>query len=291
METKSQMSQASELGGHPPTFVHIGGQRCGTTWMYRCLSEHPEVFTSDPKELHYFDDGNFEKGEQWYRQHFQPEQQHNAWGEVTPRYLSWRTEGDDSVPGRMAQVAPDSRIICCLRNPLDRAYSQWKTFLRGDSGPSFEEAVAGDIGDCLQRGLYARHLKRWLRHFDREQILVQIHGNVLQDNAGAVREVYEHIGVDPTFVPSSVGKAQNALILPDVQKTLRRLGFNWAIQAARTSPVGTWIRRVHQWRKSKSGADYDEMSDKARQRLHDHFAEPNQELESLLGITLDEWPT
>jgi hypothetical protein len=175
--------------------------------MYRCLSEHPSVFTSDPKELHYFDDGNFEKGLQWYLNHFRPDSQHEAWGEVTPRYLSWRTNGEASVPARLVQVAPDCRILCCLRNPVDRAYSQWKTFLRGDDGPNFEEAIEEDIGKCLQRGLYARHLKRWLRHFDREQLLVHIHVDVLQDNAKAVREVYQHLGVDPDSSPSWVDKA------------------------------------------------------------------------------------
>ena len=55
-----------------PNFLVIGAQRAGTTWLYECLREHPEIFLPETKELHYFD-LNHEKGDEWYFQHFEEE--------------------------------------------------------------------------------------------------------------------------------------------------------------------------------------------------------------------------
>ena len=38
-----------------PDFLVIGAQRAGTTWLHRVLSEHPALWLTPVKELHYFD--------------------------------------------------------------------------------------------------------------------------------------------------------------------------------------------------------------------------------------------
>ncbi|WP_372586977.1 sulfotransferase domain-containing protein [Salinibacter ruber] len=274
-----------------PTFVHIGAQRCGTTWMYKCISEHHRVFTPEKKELHYFNGVNYERGDEWYLNHFTPKSHHETWGEATPGYLSAQPEGR-SVPACLAEMSPDCRIICCVRNPIDRAYSQWKRFSGDGEGPSFEHAIEENINNCLGRGLYAKHLERWFCHFPRDQMLIQVHEDVFRNNERAVSEVYRHIGVDPSYTPSWLGKSQNSVILPRVQRGIRRAGFGGLIRVAKRSPLGTWVRKIHQYLRLWKGAGYQqEMSKKTRQRLKEYFAEPNRELERLLGRELSGWPT
>lgn len=283
------MSKLQSKIGYLPTFIHIGGQRCGTTWLYRCLGEHPEIFTPETKEIGYFV-GNYEKGKEWYLEHFQPGAAHKAWGEATPWYLSWILE-EESVPERVASLVPGCKLICCLRDPTERAFSQWKTFLRDQDGPSFRRAVEENIGKCLTRGLYARHLKRWFEYFPREQFLIQFHGEVVQNNERALREVFEFLEVDPAFVPSLAGKSYNALIFPDVQRNLQKVGLGWAVQMVRGSALGTLIRKWHQSGSAKQNAYRAEMSEDVRRKLDRYYAEPNRELERLLGATLQGWPT
>ena len=53
-----------------PDFLITGGQRCGTTSMYRALSSHPAVLKPVlHKGVHYFDTG-YHRGRAWYRGHF-----------------------------------------------------------------------------------------------------------------------------------------------------------------------------------------------------------------------------
>ena len=52
-----------------PTFIGIGAQRAGTTWAYNCLAQHPEVYMTQKKELHFFY-ANYSRGLAWYAEQF-----------------------------------------------------------------------------------------------------------------------------------------------------------------------------------------------------------------------------
>ena len=153
--TVAQPADRDAAGGRPPSFVIIGGQRCGTTWLHRAIAEHPEVFVADPKELHFFDN-HYERGLGWYYGRFTPSNGHKAWGEATPAYLH-RPECDT----RLHAAAPDARLVAILRHPVDRAYSAYQLMRNTlSAGMSFEEAL-GASPELIERGLYADHLERW----------------------------------------------------------------------------------------------------------------------------------
>jgi hypothetical protein len=276
---------STQASGRTPSFVHIGGQRCGTTWVYHCLEEHPEVFVSTPKELHYFD-RNAERGDAWYLDHFTASPQHRAWGEATPSYLA-----DERAPAELARLAPDAKLVCCLRHPVERAFSAYKLRRHGDmSGVSFAEALDQNIDNLIGRGMYAEHLRRWLGHFPREQILIQIYDDLSKNNAAAIRELFAFIGVDPEFRPSLIGVVRNAVMFPKTQDALRRVGLGWTIEAVRRTPLGTAIRK-HGAKRIAQGRqrNYDGLDDTSRRRLLDIYAEPNRELESMIGRELTAW--
>jgi len=255
--------------------------------MYQCLSEHPEVFTASPKELHYFN-GRYDRGDEWYFQHFTPGPEHKAWGEATPLYLSWTTD-DASAATRLARIAPDCKLICCLRDPVDRAYSQWERW--GEGRDSFETAVEHNYGDILGLGLYAKHLKRWFQHFSRDQFLIQLHGGVIDDNARAVREVYAHLGVYPSYQPSWLGQAYNSVVLPQLQNLLRRLRLGKVIDIVRGTVLGRLIRQSVYAEKKKTQASRKDMTSEMKEKLASYYAEPNEELETLLNVDVSHWTT
>src|SRR5688572_26171231 len=81
-----------------PNFLVIGAQKSGTTWLAEMLRQHPDVYTSPKKELHYFDlKANYALGIDWYRQQFAGETGQRAIGECTPNYL-WVSEIKPEVP-------------------------------------------------------------------------------------------------------------------------------------------------------------------------------------------------
>jgi hypothetical protein len=164
--------------GSLPDFVIIGAPKCGTTFLYHLLTQHPHVEPGAFKEVHYFD-LFFDKGTDWYRQCFPVPLVKNGrttiTGEATPGYLS-----SPQAPERMAEVIPRARLIALLRNPVDRAYSAYQYFKvrhRRARG-TFEEFIENRLSrspnktPILRQGVYVDHLLRWSRFFGEEQMLV-----------------------------------------------------------------------------------------------------------------------
>jgi hypothetical protein len=173
----ARASREAEVGALPD-FVIIGAQKCGTTAFYGLLTKHPNVEPAAVRELHYFDRPNrFEKGTDWYRQCFPPPQWKNGrrsiTGEKTPYYLF-----HPPVPKRMAEVIPRVRLIVLLRNPVDRAYSQYHHDARTmqvskrTAPRTFEEAIEQQDSSYVSRGIYVDQLLRWFEYFSKEQMLI-----------------------------------------------------------------------------------------------------------------------
>ena len=122
-----------------PDFLCVGAQKSGTSLLYRLLNQHPEIYLAKGKEIHFFNrDENYNKGIEWYSEHFAGSEDYKRVGEVTPDYNYVPT-----VPGRIYKtLGKDIKLIFMLRNPVDRAYSNyWMSFRRGHERFSFEKAI------------------------------------------------------------------------------------------------------------------------------------------------------
>jgi hypothetical protein len=179
--------------GALPDFLIIGGKKCGTSSLYHLLTRHPCVEPAATKELHFFS-LFFDRGIEWYRRCFPTPRwkdgRKTITGEATPYITRQHT------PERVAGVIPQARLIALLRNPVDRAYSDFQHEAReGLETRTFEEAIGADkkarplgkeneasegegptgLDDksrYLYRGLYVDQLKRWSTFFSDEQLLV-----------------------------------------------------------------------------------------------------------------------
>jgi len=130
-----------------PTFLIVGGQRCGTTTLFKALVQHPAVLPPTlRKGVHYFDIAN-DRDLSWYRGHFPAEravakvaEQTGATpqiGESSPYYL-WHP----AAPARIAAALPGVSVLAVLRDPVERAYSAWAhERARGYETETFESAL------------------------------------------------------------------------------------------------------------------------------------------------------
>jgi hypothetical protein len=131
-----------------PSFLICGGQRCGTTSLYRALAAHPVVLKAVlHKGVHYFDI-SYHRGLGWYRGHFpllraaaRVEREHGAPAqtfESSPYYMY-----HPQAVGRIARDLPGVRVIVLVRDPVERAYSQHAhEVARGfETEPSFARAL------------------------------------------------------------------------------------------------------------------------------------------------------
>lgn len=119
-EEKSQQPSTNSISPlRFPDFLCIGTQKGGTTTLHRLLSNHPGVMLPPQKELHYFT-RHYNKGSHWYAQAFSAASPEQRCGEITPYYLF-----HPEVPGRVQALMPQVRIIVLLRDPVERALSQY----------------------------------------------------------------------------------------------------------------------------------------------------------------------
>ena len=181
--------------GALPDFLIIGAQKGGTTFLYWTLCQHPYVEPAAEKEIHFFDTPTFARGVDWYRTHFPPQQQRNGrrviTGEASPYYLFY-----PHAARRVAETIPQTKLIALLRDPVDRAYSDYQHTLRQDHETlGFREALEAEeerlrgekekiLADesyhsrsyrrysYLSRGIYIDQLEEWHRYFDPEQLLI-----------------------------------------------------------------------------------------------------------------------
>ncbi|QDU40417.1 Sulfotransferase domain protein [Maioricimonas rarisocia] len=206
-----------------PDFLIIGGQKCGTSSLYRYLISHPQIEPSLTKEVHYFD-LHYGKGEAWYSAHFprcdradeRGLERGFLTGESSPYYLM-----DPRVPKRVADLIPDVKLIVLLRNPIDRAFSHYHSQVRrGREKLSFEDAIdteperlAGEEERLLAdpsctssahrhfsytaKGIYIDQIERWLEVFDRERLLVLNTADLRRDAPRSVARVESFLGLEP----------------------------------------------------------------------------------------------
>ena len=274
-------NQMTDQRENMPTFLFIGGQRCGSSWVHKCLAEHPDVFTATPKEVHYFN-RNYEKGERWYLDHFRDAGQAHAIGEVTPDYIA-----DPECPQRVHTLSSDLRLVAVLREPIERAHSLYRLKL-GTTMPydTFNEAVEKHP-DMIEHGHYAEHLERWWSRFPREQMLVLLYEDLVRSDAETIRKIYEHIGVRSDFVPSWIGKTDNAAVFPSLRAKLRRAGLDPLVKAVGRSFIGDRIRaRVNAKKKNAEGIDIDP---ELKRSLDAHYKPHNDRLRTILGRPLENW--
>ncbi|MCT0224977.1 sulfotransferase [Synechococcus sp. CS-1328] len=102
-----------------PDFLGLGVQKGGTTTLQRLLERHPQVFLPAGKEVHFFS-LHYGEGEAWYRHHYAAAAPHQRCGDITPYYLF-----HPAAPGRIQALLPQARLIVLLRDPVERALSQY----------------------------------------------------------------------------------------------------------------------------------------------------------------------
>lgn len=185
-----------------PDFIIIGAQKSGTSSLYYYLSQHPSLKLSVSKEIHYY---NYYlrqgKGINWYKSFFPLKVRSisKKTGEASPYYLF-----DENAAIQLKRDVPNVKLIALLRNPIDRAYSAYNmNVAHGGWQPrqSFEQAIANpDLSMetsqmYLVRGQYAEHIKKWLKHFKREQFLFIKSEDFFKDPRASLKKVYNFLDI------------------------------------------------------------------------------------------------
>jgi hypothetical protein len=298
-----------------PTFLLIGAAKSGTTSLHHYLAQHPAVFMSPVKEPGFFafegHDLEFSgPGDEWiketvdttiqsYSNNFSGVTTEQAIGESSPVYLY-----SIEAAGRIATRIPDARIIAILRNPVERAYSQFLFFVQCGREPLWDFGEALDQEESRIRanwawgwhykrlGFYHEQLTRYLDHFDRSQIKILLYEDLHDQPKKTVRRLYRFLDVDESFTPN-LNERHNVTQVPrsrEIAHFLRKPNPARALIRAVTTTefrrrlaTSTWL--------SSFLVERPPMPPDARQRLIQDYRTDILQLQDLIERDLTSWLT
>ena len=206
-----------------PNFLIIGAAKSGTTALYRYLYDHPEIFMSEWKELHYFsfpETRILNKGPKTYKrisvstlkeyeEYFQYAKNAVAIGEVSPSYLY--------LPGtanRIFKLLPNIKLIAILRNPVERAFSAFMHARRDgwEEITDFRKALEQEetrieakweiAWHYKQMGYYNEQLKRYYDLFPHSNIRVFLYDDLILNSNILFINIFQFLNVNNSFSPN-----------------------------------------------------------------------------------------
>lgn len=199
------------MAEHPElAFIGIGAARCGTTWLAKRLDAHPDVFIPERKELHFFNnDKQFKRfGINGLARYF-PEPDGRLFGEYTPRYLVNRTALE-----RIRDYFPQARILILLRDPVERALSQYRYFRFvkfKEPIANFRDALTGcHHGDYVEKSQYLEQLHTVYELFSKEQVSIGLYEDLRSEPEAFLQAIFAFIGLTPHPFKQEAGARVNS---------------------------------------------------------------------------------
>jgi hypothetical protein len=207
------------MTARPPDFFLIGAPKAGTSALHAALAQHPDLYLSPVKEPKYYlcgdspppaykGPGDAHSNQEWvwqreqYLDLFSEAPSGALTGESTPFYLYHR-----DARRRIAVDRPDAKLIAVLRDPVDRAYSNWMHLWMDGLEPR------ADIVEAVRReqsridagwapfwhyqglGMYGRQVADLLDHFPREQLLLLRYRDMVDSPTATLDHVFDFLGV------------------------------------------------------------------------------------------------
>jgi len=199
-----------------PNFLIIGAQRSATTFVHKCLEDHPNIFMP-PKEKAFFENPYyFQKDFNEFEKLFENVSQ-KAIGIKRPNYL-----GKIECPERIYQYIPNAKLIVILRNPVERAVSAYFHQMKSGFIPikPVEKGLLSVINrrydkmyprskEIIEFGLYHQHLMRYLSYFKKDQIFVILYSDIKAHPLKSIQNIYRFLKVDDDYIPKTLKSKQN----------------------------------------------------------------------------------
>jgi hypothetical protein len=310
-----------------PNFFLAGAPKAGTTSLYHYLGQHPQIYMCPIKEPCYFASEfrpencakeilpGVERGQRELRTYldspmrdqrfggmvteledylrlFEHVRGETAIGEASSGYL-WSETAARNIHTKI----PDAKIILILRNPADRAFSQYLHQVAvGGLRLSFRQQIEASLRNrsrkfslqypLLEFGLYHSQVTRFLEFFPRRNLCVHLYDDYRANTRATMANVFRFLGVDDTFTPDTSQRYLELSVprLAGVSHTLRNLGLWQAIKRVTPAKLLPAARGLAFTPRCNLAMDPED-----RRYLVDYYAEDIRKLAALLNRDLSAW--
>jgi Sulfotransferase family len=297
-----------------PDFFVVGAPKAGTTALHAALDRHPQLYMSPVKEPKFFlCDGRPEPGggpgdahssQEWiwredeYERLFDDAPPWALRGESTPFYLA-----DLAAHRRIRQAVPNARLIAILRDPVDRAYSNW-AHLWADGLETIEDFVAacaaepdrtaagwGPFWRYLETGLYGRQLQHLYSIFPRDQVHVIRYKSLVDEPGPTLDQVCRFLGIEEGVVTEAPARNVGGYVAPSAYNRTLRMAFRHGAAIGSHFPPQVWRKASLplQWLIQRTPQHRPELAESDRAQLVDYFSEDIDIVEEETGWDLRDW--
>ena len=263
-----------------PDFLIIGAGKSGTTSINNYIKQHPEIFIPEKKEPNFFAYETIERNSiledkdlckhydnsitniEDYINLFKDAKEGLIKGETSNIYMY-----NKDAPLRIKYYIPTAKFIAIFRNPVDRLISRYLHLCRENlnKGINFDDifnknSIWWNRPDLIQEGFYHKNLSNFMRYFDRHQFLLLLYDDLIDDQAGVLKKIFEFLDVNPKYKPNTTiaynksGLIRNKFIHPFIDgksiihRTLKKI-FPSTYKKAKKS---IWIQQLFYSLKSKN---------------------------------------
>lgn len=201
-----------------PNFIGIGVMKSATTWLSQCLREHPMIYLSDIKELHYFSN-NYHLGIDWYLGHFKDTDKYKGIGEFSVSYFD-----DNKYLELIKKDLGEVKILINLRDPVTRFLSHLKHIYRIENlrkedikyqvDIEFLNHITQKFPSLLHKGIYYPTIKYCQELFGSENVLVTTKEEIDENPKKVLKNIFNFLEVDQNFEPTILNKSVSKGIIP-----------------------------------------------------------------------------
>jgi hypothetical protein len=299
-----------------PDFLIIGAPKAGTTALHRALLPHPQLYLSPVKEPKFFlgdgsapprgqrGPGDAHSAREWiwrradYEALFDGAPPGACRGESTPFYLY-----DRGAHLRIATLIPDAKLIVVVRDPVERAYSNWVHAWSDGLEPIDDFAAACAAEDervaagwapfwhYTRLGRYGEQLEHLFRHFPREQVHVLRYKDLVDEPRSSLNDICAFLGIETDLLSMVPPENTRGFVTPSTRARMLGQVIRAGAAAGAYAPPQVWrqVSRPLVWALQRNGTARPDLDAKQRRALVEQFEPDIRTLEALTGRSYDTW--
>jgi len=299
-----------------PDALVIGAPKAGTSALHAALAQHPSVFSSRPKEPKYYlcadapppaysGPGDAHSQQEWiwrsedYQRLFESAREDQLRIESTPFYLYLR-----NARRRIAEELPDAKLIAVIRDPVDRAYSNWMHLWSDGLEPVSDFPTAfrlerqriaqgwAPFWHYRRLGFYGHQLEDLYKHADGDRILVIRYRELVTEPAALLDRVCTFLGLETGVVQTIPRENSRPYVAPGPTTSALSKVLRAGASAGAFFPPQVWRRASRPLTglmQSRGAAARPSLDAATRASLVDEFAADLDRLERVTGQSFTDW--